>query len=118
MDHMRGEEKVGEYGRKDLYVAHGPDQTFFELPEDDQNRPLLKGDSLRVHCLVDTSASDVQIPYGVSHGTEMCTVLFMYKNYSVLNTKSQKLNNVITVCSDRNSNFCQSVLVKPPIFGL
>ena len=48
VDHLRGAEKLGEYGRKMAYAGYGPDQTFFDLPPADAARPFRPGDTLRL----------------------------------------------------------------------
>ncbi|UPR01833.1 Cu2 monooxygenase domain-containing protein [Chloropicon primus] len=100
VDHMRGGKKVGEYGRKDEYRADGPDQSFFFLPQGDQERPLLRGDHLRVNCLVDTRPAENDVLYGVSHDTEMCAAIFIYKNHNPLSPLNYPKSNILSLCTD------------------
>ena len=93
VEHKRGYEKLGEYGRIDPYWANGPDQTFFLLPEQDRTRPLLRGDDLTVNCFVDTAGKSIDTLYGVSHQTEMCGIILVYRNHNYTSGDNYRESN-------------------------
>ena len=99
VDHLRGGNKIGEYGRIDAYVAHSEHQNYLLLPERDRKRPLLPGDSLRVNCVMDTRDSLHPILYGVSHNTEMCAILLLYTSFGERNASEGNLP-VISYCTE------------------
>ena len=101
VDHINAEgKKIGEYGRIEDYEGHSTDQDYFFLPEEDQKRPLLPGDSLRVHCVVDTSEAPHDILFGVGVNTEMCETTFVYKNHNPSNPNNFVDSNLISICTD------------------
>ena len=100
VDHLRGAEKLGEYGRKMAYTGYGPDQTFFDLPPADAARPFRPGDTLRLTCVFE-NAGETTIKYGVSHGTEMCAAIFLYAPH--LPGSEHPRNNMVSTYSVQGS---------------
>ena len=82
LEHVRDGKTIGTFGVKEPYVAHGPDQTFLNMPASDAARPVLPGDDLRLVCTVNTSSVAHDVKYGISHDTEMCATLIMYTGHN------------------------------------
>ena len=101
IDHLRNGTKIGEYGRHDDFISNGSGQDFFLLPPEDRTRPLVRGDALRVNCVVDPSDAGTVTVYGVSHRTEMCSAIFVFKNHDPTIFGNFEMSNLISTCSDK-----------------
>jgi len=100
VEHLRGGRKIGEYGRIDAYEALTQHQSYFLLPEEDRQRPILPGDSVRVNCVMDTSKAEHAILYGVSHDTEMCAALILYTNHDPSSHRNYNKGNLVATCTE------------------
>ena len=93
LDHYRNGKKIDEYGSLRPFKGYGPDQSFFNLPENSTTIRL--GDSLTFNCVYDTTSRQRMIRYGVGHGDEMCGPVVLYMPHSMDHTES---NIIETSC--------------------